>query len=438
MKTTTKMPRALTIESLEDRLALSATSASFSGGMIFVNGDNNASNVSIRQSGMSIRVTDSTNGFVYSRSFANQAALDAARVQFVGGAGNDRVVNYCRNVALQAWGYGGNDYLEGYDDADTLVGGTGDDTLVGYGGDDRMWGEAGNDVLKGMAGNDYLYAGDNDDDLYGGAGYDVLFGQNGSDFLDAGSSYGEYVNGGDGYDFNAYVTAINGTQRDDVHQGGGPTCWLLASLSAVGANTNFANRIVYQGDGRYRVTLFTSTGATRYQYVNFTGERNSADPLFNPNQEGESWTVIMQRAILQEMGLSTTSPPGGNPFYALPMLTGRASSWYGTPSTSTVFGNADAERIRTALANGRYVAMCTFGQGTTLATTKLVNWHCYNVVSISRSVSWVGLIPTYQYTVTVRNPWGYDGGSGSGNTSDALITLSWAQFAGSISGYAVN
>jgi hypothetical protein len=300
-----------------------------------------------------------------------------------------------------------------------------------------MWGEAGNDVLKGMDGSDRLYGGADNDDLFGGAGYDYLYGEDGNDFLDSGSN-GEYLNGGAGYDFNAYVTAVSGTQRDDVHQGGGPTCWLLASLSAVAARVNMSSRIVYQGDGRYRVTLYTAAGATRYQYVNFTGERNNADPNFNPNQEGESWVVIMQRAILQEMGLSTTSPPGGNPYNALPMLTGRGSSWYGTPSTSTTFGNADAERIRTALAAGRYVAMCTFGEGTALATSKLVNWHCYNVVSVTRSVVWNGIIPTFQYSVTVRNPWGYDGGSASGNTSDALITLSWAQFAGSISGYAVN
>ena len=82
--------------------------------------------------------------------------------------------------------------------------------------------------------------------------------------------------------------------------------------------------------------------------------------------------------------------------------------------------------------------MRTWAEGTPLATSKLVNWHCYDVVSVTRTVSWVGFLPSYDYTVVVRNPHGYDNGSGSGDTSDALITLSWAEFAGSISGYAIN
>jgi hypothetical protein len=425
MTASPKMLRAnLGLETLETRLTPAAVSASYSASqnMIFVNGDNNASNVSITQSGLTVSVNDSANGFSYSKTFASTTELNAAKLQFVGGASADRVVMYAPNLALNAWGYGGNDYLEGYNAADILVGGNGDDILRGYGGNDQMWGEAGNDDLYGMAGIDSLYGGAN------------------SDFLDAGSASGETVSGGDGYDFNAYVTAINGTQRNDIHQGGGPTCWLLSSLSAVASRVNMEGRISYQGYGSYRVQLFTETGGTIYQWVNFTGERNNADPNFNPNQEGESWAVIMQRAILQEMGLSTTSPPGGNPFYALPYLTGRSSSWYGAPSAATglMFLNPDAETMISALANGQYVAMCTWAEGTPLATSKLVNWHCYDVVSVTRTVSWVGFLPSYDYSVVVRNPHGYDNGSGSGDTSDALITLSWAEFAGSLSGYAIN
>lgn len=88
----------------------------------------------------------------------------------------------------------------------------------------------------------------------------------------------------------------------------------------------------------------------RYQYVGFAGERNNADPNFNPNQKGECWMVIMQHAILQEMGLSTTSPPGGNPYYALPILRG-------TPSTSTgIAGTADVRAVHRARAARRCMA----------------------------------------------------------------------------------
>lgn len=432
MTSTKKMPRAqLSIESLEDRLALSVTSSSLSAGVFTMWSDNNASNVTVTRSGANTILRDTTNGFY-------RSLTGVTKVQFVGGSANDRFVNYVSTLPVAAWGMGGNDYLEGYNASDTLVGGAGDDTLVGYGGDDYMWGEAGNDILRGMDGNDRLYGGDGDDDLYGMGGYDYLYGENGNDFMDSGSA-GEYLNGGAGYDFNAYVTAIYGAQRDDVHQGGGPTCWLLASLSAVAVNTNLANRITYLGSGNYRVTLYNAQGQTRYQYVNFTGERNNADPNFNPNQEGESWVVIMQRAVLQELNISITNPPGGNPVNVFPLLTGRASNWFGPPSSTTGFvPNAQAEQIMSALAQGRHVAMCTWANSSDLATDRLVAWHCYNIVSVTRQVVWHGFLPSYQYTVTVRNPWGFDGGNATGNTSDALITLNWSDFARSISGFAVS
>src|SRR5207249_431943 len=114
----------------------------------------NASNVSIFKSGSNVVVQDSTNHL--NKTFP---LTEVKRVQFVGGAGNDWLVDNLLDVPVQAWGYGGDDHLEGSNGNDILVGGDNNDTLVGWSGDDQMWGEGGDDDLSGGKGRDYLAGG---------------------------------------------------------------------------------------------------------------------------------------------------------------------------------------------------------------------------------------------------------------------------------------
>jgi Ca2+-binding RTX toxin-like protein len=170
----TNAPRvSLSLESLEDRLALSATSVFMANGYLYVSGNDAPSQVRVNP-GMSneIVVSDSTNGLYqkfYSPSFRG--------VVFFGGNGNDSFVNNVSWLPVRAYGNGGNDYLEGYNAVDYLYGGSGDDTLVGFGAGDYLYGEGGTDTLYGMEGNDTLEGGTGDycaDRLYGGAGSDVF------------------------------------------------------------------------------------------------------------------------------------------------------------------------------------------------------------------------------------------------------------------------
>src|SRR4051812_14268788 len=85
------------LETLEERTVLSVTTSSLSGGVFTMWSDNNASNVTVSQSGSNINVYDSTNGFY--RSMAG-----VTKVQFVGGAGNDRFVNNAYSLPTAAWG----------------------------------------------------------------------------------------------------------------------------------------------------------------------------------------------------------------------------------------------------------------------------------------------------------------------------------------------
>jgi hypothetical protein len=411
----TNSPR-LALETLEDRLALSATNAWLNAGILNISSNNNASNVAINQSGTLITISDSTNGF--SRSFT---ASSVTKVSFVGGSGADRVINNVSTLPMDAWGMAGNDYLEGYGAVDRLIGGDGDDTLVGYGGNDQLWGDAGNDTLRGMDGNDQLIGGSGNDWLYGGTGTDQLWGDGGNDWLEAGAA-SESAIGGDGTDWNAHVWAIGGTGVNDIQQQGSPTCSFLASLSSIArTGYNLSGNIRYLGNQQYGVRLWQGASWREFT-VNFNGSTTWNDPA--SRTEGESWVVLYQRAYIQLVGGDGSSWP----YQAQTAITGRA-----TTRVERAMSNSDFYSIEANLAANRSVVTATRDSGFNSAGGLLVRNHAYSVVGVTRGS---GGLPG---TVTVRNPWAMDGGSTtSGIANDGYIVLSWAQFVSSMQGYWVN
>lgn len=196
--------RKLILQSLEKRDLMAVDTLRFEGNKLIVGADHLNTHVEVRQVGSQVSIRDvGTN-----RSW-NYESSRVGSVDFVGGNGNDRFVNYITNLPVRGFGNGGNDYLEGYNGADYLDGGTGNDELVGYGGNDTLVGGsgndvlrggAGNDVLRGNAGNDLIYGSDGDDSLYGGAGADQLFGDNGDDGLFGGVGENDRLTGGAGDD----------------------------------------------------------------------------------------------------------------------------------------------------------------------------------------------------------------------------------------------
>lgn len=207
-RTTSAGPRAaapeMLVESLEGRRLMAADTPRFEGSRLIVTTDHAHTSVEVRPVGSEISVRDLSTG----RSW-NFAASTVGSVEFRGGNGNDRFVNYVRTLPVRAFGNGGNDYLEGYQAADHLDGGSGNDTLVGYGGNDTLVGGAGNDTLRGMSGADELWGdsgadvlsgGEGDDSLYGGSGADQLFGEAGDDGLFGGVGEADRLTGGEGED----------------------------------------------------------------------------------------------------------------------------------------------------------------------------------------------------------------------------------------------
>lgn len=249
---------------------MTVSSLFFSGNRLVVTSDNVATEVSVHQVGGNIQIRDiGTN-----RSWSYSSAL-VGDVEFQGGAGNDRFVNYAMNLPVRAFGFGGNDYLEGYNGADTLVGGDGNDTLVGYGGNDGMWGGNGDDVIRGMAGNDSLAGGygndridggDGNDSLWGEVGHDVLLGQAGDDYLMGGDG-NDRLNGGAGLD------RMWGGYGDDVLIGidGG---FNDVMYGEAGRDTVWADRFLWIGDSVYGQT----TGDLTQNVLSFA---NGADKTLN-------------------------------------------------------------------------------------------------------------------------------------------------------------
>jgi hypothetical protein len=312
-----RVGRNLQLEGLEGREMFSVSSLWFSGSTLVVKTDDVATNVSVNQSGSNIRINDVSTG----RSWDYQAST-VGSVEFQGGAGNDRFVNYVYSLPVRAYGFGGNDYLEGYNGADDLVGGDGNDTLVGYGGNDRMWGQAGNDIIRGMAGNDqlmgaagydHLDGGSGDDQAWGGDHADILLGGDGNDQLIGGNG-DDRLNGQAGIDQlwaeagNDVLISIDAAFGEYVDSGtGADIMWIdrvgFATDNAIAASSSdivqhvasFANGAdrTLNGDN---IADPTDTGAKLRYHNNITSDNTQgSNPLFSSS--GPSMTDIEQGGV---------------------------------------------------------------------------------------------------------------------------------------------
>ncbi len=184
--------------------AQAAVTASFSNGVLSINGDSLDNNIAI------------------SRNAAGTILVNGGAVAVSGGAAT--VANTSK---IQVFGLGGNDVLtltetNGALPAANLFGGVGNDTLTGGSGGDQLFGQSGNDALLGKGGFDLLFGGTENDTLTGGDADDQSFGQSGDDRmiwnpgddtdLNEGGENTDTVevNGGNGAE--QFTTTANGTR----------------------------------------------------------------------------------------------------------------------------------------------------------------------------------------------------------------------------------
>lgn len=369
------------------------------------------------------------------------ATMKRADLFFYGLDGDDSFSNNVASLRTWAWGGSGKDTLLGGSNVDHLYGEGNDDYLAGYGGKDVLDGGDDNDTLYGGNDDDALYGGAGNDKLYGEAGVDALYGQGDDDFLDDGGGWG-YVDGGGGNDINAYVTVVNGTSRTDVVQTGGLTCWIDSSMAAVAqTGVNLSQRIQYIGNNYYAVQLFNySDSANRAgltpttEYVRFDGTKYPVDAQVV--SEGETWPLIMQRAVIQAVSRwdpsqSVQSPHEGGAKDALALITGRTPTDQ-NPRTLVAF-----EVLTQAIKLGQ-ATVATTNPDSVNVVSSLVAKHEYTVVGTSTSyeavqVPLLGRIYIATNYVTLRNPWGKDGATpADGNPNDGYVTITMADFSRSM------
>jgi Ca2+-binding RTX toxin-like protein len=170
--------------------AQAAVTASFSAGVLSVNGDAAANTITI------------------SRDAAGKILVNGGAVSVIGGT--PTVAN---TTLIRVFGLGGSDVISlneasGALPASNLFGGTENDTLTGGSGGDQLFGQAGNDTLLGKGGFDFLFGGTENDTLTGGDADDQVFGQSGNDRM--------IWNPGDDTDLNE-----GGEETDTVEVNGG-------------------------------------------------------------------------------------------------------------------------------------------------------------------------------------------------------------------------
>jgi hypothetical protein len=226
---------------------------------------------------------------------------------------------------------------------------------------------------------------------------------------------------------------------EDVFQGDAPTCWLLASISSVArTGADFASRIRYLGNDQYAVDLFDSNRTPITVTVNFNGVTNSADPIANPKEEGDSWVILMQRAYLQSRGIDITDPPEGNSYYALEGLTGRRTEL--GIRLGPALNPADLARITSALAAGKNVVAGTNAHEWQINTDLLFKNHAYTVMRVESEVRQTFFGKVTDWFVVLRNPYGNDTGARnvSWGANDGIVRVGWDQFSRSMSHYYIN
>jgi Ca2+-binding RTX toxin-like protein len=172
--------------------AQAAVTASFSSGVLTVNGDALNNNIAI------------------SRDAAGRILVNGGAIAVLGGS-----ATVANTTAIQVFGLDGNDTItlsevNGALPKANLFGGAGNDVLTGGSGNDQLFGQAGNDTLLGKGGFDLLFGGSENDTITGGDADDQAFGQGGDDRM--------IWNPGDDTDLNE---GGDGTDTVEVNGGNG-------------------------------------------------------------------------------------------------------------------------------------------------------------------------------------------------------------------------
>jgi hypothetical protein len=377
-------------------------------------------------------------------------------------------------VANELAGGFGNDNLQGGANADTIHGDVGDDAIHGHTGDDVLYGDAdadklfggdGMDILHGGIGNDSLVSIDNttSDALFGEAGLDsfwadeitspVIFADGMPDISPEESGTNvhrvrRFVNGADrtlngdaiadprdetnygSFRMNP-LFASTGPSENDVNQGSIGDCWLLAPLAGIArADQNAIHQIIADmGDGTYAVRL----GGNYYRvdadlpvldFVSMNLE------YARVGQENCIWVPLVEKAYAHfRTGANTYASLDRG--WETEALRGLNATDIHQRFVGTDRDDLDEGRTYLRSLLGTLESRMATGTVVTVAFMSIEfmcpceNEHAYTLVAVNRDD--VGRI----VSVTLRNPWGYDGGPedvpDDSDPSDGLVTVTIGQ-----------
>ena len=208
------------------------------------------------------------------------------RSQINGTANADDIFTLAGNDI--AYGYGGDDHIEGGDGNDSLYGGSGNDSLEGGYGNDSLSGGSGNDSLEGNRGNDVLYGGSGNDTLDGGPGEDTLYGGSGNDHFHVSATLHTYRPVGSPN--RRTVTQV----FESANQG---TDTIHAYVADYTLGDNLEN-LILEGSGDYVETGNPDLGTTIYYLYSppFTihGTGNGLDNLIQGNIGGTDTNFFLE------------------------------------------------------------------------------------------------------------------------------------------------
>lgn len=210
-----------------------------------------------------------------------------------------------------------------------------------------------------------------------------------------------------------------GPTDGDVLQGQAADCYYLAPLAAFArtAPDRLQEMAVDLGDGTYAVQYVRGGVKT---FVRVDGDLPAGGPYGNGlnyahlGASGNQWAPLMEKAyaIFRSGSWSYSS-----------LNYGYASSTYSDLGVSynslnmSTDANTAYNTLSAALSSRKPVATAS---APSINGAPLVASHAYSVVSANKD-AWGNV------SFTLRNPWGFDGAGSDSNTSDGLVTLTWAQ-----------
>jgi hypothetical protein len=214
---------------------------------------------------------------------------------------------------------------------------------------------------------------------------------------------------------------LSAIDSSKIEQGSLADCWFLASAGAVAESDPkwIQDHIKYNAqDGTYTVTFYRDGEPVQITVEDTAYQNAAGDPSGNA-----SWITVYEKAAVVFMGGEYEDIEYDDAANALEMITGKDTSsdsldpampWQDPPSLQSI-----GDKVK----NGEPVVAASPDGGGWFGDPppdkEVVNNHVYSVESVSSDGK----------TITLVNPWGPTGGTGSdGNTKPGTITMSAEEF----------